>query len=159
MDRNHLNKFEIGPTKDHSWEVWSKSNQWFRRRCCLKIVDGRRRRRTVGDHNSSPCPFGSGELKIYFQNSSHGGHFGGWIRTILAIFDLQINLMLPTKFQVNWPFSSTEEAKKIDFQDGHHGSHLGFPIGTIFAIFDLQVTPMLLTKFQVNWPRGSGEAK
>ena len=39
MDRNHLNNFERGPTKDHSCEVWSKSNQWFRRRC-LKIVDG-----------------------------------------------------------------------------------------------------------------------
>ena len=41
MDRNHLNNFERGPTKDHSCEVWSKSNQWFRRRYCLKIVNGR----------------------------------------------------------------------------------------------------------------------
>ena len=63
-----------------------------------------------------------------------------WIRTILAIFYLQVILMLPTKFPVNWSFSSREEAK-IDFQDGHHD--LGFPIGTILAIFDLQVTPML----------------
>ena len=67
MDRNHLNNIERGPTKDHSCEVWSKSNQWFRRRCCLKIVngrtDGRRRRRTVSDHKSSPWAFGSGELK------------------------------------------------------------------------------------------------
>ena len=67
MDRNHLNNFERGPTKDHSCEVWSNSHQWFRR-CCLKIVDGRtsgcrRRRRTVSDHNSSPWAFGSGELK------------------------------------------------------------------------------------------------
>ena len=68
MDRNHLHNFERGPTKDHSCEVWSKSNQWFRRRCCLKIVngqtDGRRRRwrRTVSDHKSSPWAFGSGEL-------------------------------------------------------------------------------------------------
>ena len=30
---------------------------------------------------------------------------------ILAIFDLQVTLMLPTKFQVNWPFDSGEEAK------------------------------------------------
>ena len=61
MDRNHLNNFERGPTEDHSCEVWSNSNQWFRRRCCLKIVngrtDGRRQRRMVGDHNSP------GELK------------------------------------------------------------------------------------------------
>ena len=66
MNQNHLNNFERGPTKDHSCEVWSNSHQWFRRRCCLKIVDrrtsGRRRRRTVSDHNSSSWAFSSGEL-------------------------------------------------------------------------------------------------
>ena len=61
--------------------------------------------------------------------------------------------MLPTKFQVNWPFGSGEE-EKIDFQ---YGGHLGFPIGTILAIFDLQDTSMLPIKFQVNWPFCSGE--
>ena len=66
--------------------------------------------------------------------------------------------MLPSRFGVNWPFGSGEEAKK-DFQDGGHGGHLGFPIGTILAIFDLQVTPMLPSNFGVNWPFGSGEAK
>ena len=30
---------------------------------------------------------------------------------ILAIFDLQVTPMLPTKFQVSWPFGSGEEAK------------------------------------------------
>ena len=79
MDQNHLNNFERGPTKDHSCEVWSKSNQWFRRRCCLKIVDGRtdgrtygrrRRRRTVSDHKSSPWAFSSGELKTKWKNSN-----------------------------------------------------------------------------------------
>ena len=63
--------------------------------------------------------------------------------------------MLPTKFGVNRPFGSGEEAK-IDFQDGGHGGHLGFPIGTILATFDLQVTPMLPIKYLVNWPRGVG---
>ena len=29
---------------------------------------------------------------------------------ILAIFDLQVTQMLPTKFRVNWPFGSGEEA-------------------------------------------------
>ena len=72
---------------------------------------------------------------------------------ILATFDLQVTLMLPSKFGVNWPFGSGEEAKKIDVQDG---GHLGFPIGTILAIFDLQVTLMLPTKYRVNWPRGVG---
>ena len=85
--------------------------------------------------------------------------------------------MLPTKFPVNWPFSSGEEAKnnfqdcrtshpnascqvssqlafwfrrnkKIDFQDGCHSGHLGFPIETILAISDLQVTPMLPISFK-----------
>ena len=64
--------------------------------------------------------------------------------------------MLPSKFGVNWPFGSREEAKK-DFQDGRHGGHLGFPIGMILATFDLQVTLMLPSKFGVNWPFGSGE--
>ena len=61
--------------------------------------------------------------------------------------------MLPTKFRVNWSFSSREEAK-LDIQDGHHD--LGFPIRMILAIFDLQVTPMLPI-FCVNWKFGSGE--
>ena len=57
----------------------------------------------------------------------------------LAIFDLQVIPMLPSKFQVNRPFGSGEEAqkrflrwppwppssvqekkRKIDFQDGRH---------------------------------------
>ena len=74
---------------------------------------------------------------------------------ILSIFDLQVTPMLPSKFGVNWPFCSGEEAKNR-FQDDHH---LGFPIGMILAIFDLQVTLMLPNKFGVNWPFGSEEAK
>ena len=59
--------------------------------------------------------------------------------------------MLPTKFQVNWPFDSGEV--KNNFQDGHHSGHLGFLTGTILATFDLQVTPML----GLNWPFGFEE--
>ena len=66
--------------------------------------------------------------KIDFQD---GGHLGFPIGMTLVIFDLQVTLMLPSKFGVNWPFGSGEEAKNR-FQDG---GHLGFPIGTIFAIF------------------------
>ena len=46
----------------------------------------------------------SGELKINFQDGWHGGHLGFPTDTILAIFDLQVTLMLPSKFGVNWPF-------------------------------------------------------
>ena len=72
---------------------------------------------------------------------------------ILAILDLQVTPMLPSKFQVNWPFSS-EEKNRFSMAGG---GHLGFPIKTILAIFDVQVSLMLLTEFQVNWPFGSGE--
>ena len=119
--------------------------------------------------------------KIDFQDNRHGGHLGLPIGMILAVFELQVTLMLPTKFQVSWPNGSGEEAKIAC-------RHLGFPIGTFLAFFiyrsprcflpsfksigssvqklkrpswisdwnalscfDLQVTPMLSSKFQVNW--------
>ena len=94
--------------------------------------------------------------KIDFQDGCHGSHLGFPIGMILAIFDLQVTPMLPSKFGVNWPFSSGEEAKNR-FSRWPYGGHLGFPISTILAIFDLQVTPMLPSKFGVNWPFGSGE--
>ena len=50
--------------------------------------------------------------KIDFQNGRHGGHLGFSIGLILAIFDLQFTAMRPTKFQVNWPFSSGESKNK-----------------------------------------------
>ena len=50
--------------------------------------------------------------KIDFQDGRQGSHLGFPIGTILAIFDPQVIPMLPAKFQVNWPFSSEEEAKK-----------------------------------------------
>ena len=49
--------------------------------------------------------------KIDFQDGCHGGHPGFPIGMILAIFDIQVTPMLPTKFGVNWPFGSGEEAK------------------------------------------------
>ena len=49
--------------------------------------------------------------KIDFQDGGHGGHLGFPIGTILAIFDLQATLMVPSKFGFNWPFGSGEEAK------------------------------------------------
>ena len=49
--------------------------------------------------------------KIHFQEGRHGNHLGFPIGTILAIFDLQVTLMLHTKFQVNWPFGPGEETK------------------------------------------------
>jgi len=34
-NQNHLNDFGRGPPRDHSCEVWSKSNERFQRRRCL----------------------------------------------------------------------------------------------------------------------------
>ena len=49
--------------------------------------------------------------KICFQDGRRGGHLGFPIGTILTTFDLQVTPILPTKFQVNWPLGSGEEAK------------------------------------------------
>ena len=64
---------------------------------------------------------------------------------IFAIFDLQVIVLLLTKFRVNWAFGSGEEAQNR-YQNSGHGGHLGFPIGTIYVLSDLQVTPMLTSK-------------
>ena len=45
------------------------------------------------------------------QDGSHGSHPGFPTGMILAIFDLQVTLMLPTKFKVNKPFNSEKEEK------------------------------------------------
>ena len=51
------------------------------------------------------------KFKIDFQDRNCGGHLVFQIGTILAIFDLQVTLMILTKFQVNWPFGSGKEVK------------------------------------------------
>ena len=68
----------------------------------------------------------------------HGSHLGFLIGMILAILDLQVTPMLPTKFQVIWPLGSGEEAKNRF----SIWLHLGFPIRMILALFDLPVTLM-----------------
>ena len=51
--------------------------------------------------------------KIDFQDGCHGGHLGFPTGTILAIFDLQVIPMLPSKFGVNWPFGSKEAKNRF----------------------------------------------
>ena len=89
-------------------------------------------------------------LNIGFQDGHHDRHLGFPIRMILAIFDLQVTPMFPTKFQVNWPFDSEEVKNRfsrwwpswISNQNDFH------------FFFDQQVNLMLPIKFQVNWPFG-----
>ena len=49
--------------------------------------------------------------KKEFQDGCIGSYLGFPIQIIKGILDLQVTLMLPTKFQVKWPFSSEAEAK------------------------------------------------
>ena len=66
--------------------------------------------------------------------------------------DLQVTLMLPSKFKVNWPFGSGDEAKNR-FSNWRPWLPSWISDRNGLVIFDLQVTPMLPTKFRVNWPR------
>ena len=57
----------------------------------------------------NPTPFGRRcRLKNFY--GSHDGHLGYQNGTILAIL-IGLDKMLPSKFGVNWPFGSVEEAK------------------------------------------------
>ena len=85
--------------------------------------------------------------KTDFQDDNNGSHLGFPIRTILAIFYLQVTLMCLSKFHINWPLF-LEKKQKMDFQTGGYGGHLGFPIGTILAILDLKVIAIFPTKFR-----------
>ena len=53
-------------------------------------------------------------FKIDFQDGNNGGHLGFPIGMILAIFDLPVTSILPTKFQVSWLLFQ-EKMSKIDF--------------------------------------------
>ena len=58
------------------------------------------------------CPSSSvEEVKMDFQDGSHGDHLVLPTGMILPIFCLQVTPMLTTKFHVNWPLYSGEEGK------------------------------------------------
>ena len=84
-----------------------------------------------------------------FQDGPHGCHLGCQYGTNLAVLNLQISPMPPTKFQLN-PTYLPEQISFQDFQAGHHGGHLGYWNGTSLAILNLHVTPMPPTKVGLN---------
>ena len=53
------------------------------------------------------------KFKLDFQDYGHCGHLGFPSGKSLAVFDQQVTPVLPTRFQVSWPFGSGEE-----FQEG-----------------------------------------
>ena len=80
-------------------------------------------------------------FEVDFQDSNHGSNLRFPLGMILAIFNLQINPILPIKFRVKWSYSSGVDSLTVqNFQDCGHGSHLVLPIVTILAISHLQVT-------------------
>ena len=53
--------------------------------------------------------------KLDFQDGRQGGHLGLGTGRILAIFDLQVTQLLPTKFRVNG-LSVQEKKRKKNFK-------------------------------------------
>ena len=76
---------------------------------------------------------------------------------ILAIFDLQVTAILPTKFPVYWPFGSGAEAKNRFSRWPRWPSWISERKDN--GYFVIQVTLMLPTKFRVRWPFCSEEVK
>ena len=89
-----LNNFDRGPPRDHSCEVWSKSNAWFQRRCCLKklLTLGRTHGRWTTDNEPSQT-LCSGELKIhkFAINFSYTSK--------MNIFDIKLKLLYHIAFK------------------------------------------------------------
>ena len=79
------------------------------------------------------------KFKIDFQDGNCGSHLVFPIGTILAVFDLKVTSMIPTKFQVNWPFGSGEETKNRFSR---------FPTGTILAILFYKSPQSFLASFE-----------
>ena len=89
--------------------------------------------------------------ELDFQNSSHGGHLGFLIGSILAISYLQVTLVLPTRIQVNWPFGSGEEAKNR-FSRWRLWRPSWISDRNYFSYFWSTSHSNASYQFQVNWP-------
>ena len=97
--------------------------------------------------------------KIDFQDGSHGSHLGFLIIRILAIFNLQVTLILPTMFQVNCPFGSGEEAKNR-FSRWRPQQPSWISVQNDFSYFLSTSHPNAsyqISKFRVSWHFDSGE--
>ena len=87
--------------------------------------------------------WGHKNLGTDFQD---GGHNGFLIRNKLAMFDIQVILILPIKFRVYWPCLLRGSISKYIFMIEAVATQLWFPIWTILAIFLPQEAPILITK-------------
>ena len=83
------------------------------------------------------------------------------IRTISAISDLQGNaLILPIKFQVNWPFGSRKEVENRFSRWRPWRPSWILDLNHFCSFWStVQVAPIFPSKFGVSWPFGSREVK
>ena len=88
--------------------------------------------------------------KTDFQDGGCGGHLGFPIDTILADFDPEIILLLPSKFQLKLTKGLGRDIKII-FKLAVVAPIWDFSMGSVLAILCLLGAPMLLTKFQLVW--------
>ena len=94
--------------------------------------------------------------KVDFQDGGHGWHFGFPIGTILAIFDLQVTPMLPSKFRVIWHLGLGEEAKNR-FSRWQPWRPSWISDRNDFSYFWSTSHLMPPAEFRVNWLLGLGE--
>ena len=71
---------------------------------------------------------------------------------ILAIFELQVTLLLPTKFRVNWPFSSGEAKNKFSRWRPWWPSWISDRNDFSYFLSNSQPDAF----YRVSWPRGVG---
>ena len=96
--QNHFSFFGSTRHPDASYQVSDQLAFSFSRRSEKQIFNFKHGSHLrFSTHNNS-----SYLLSFWFRRSE---------KQILAFFDLQVTMMLPTKFQVYWPFDSGEEAK------------------------------------------------
>ena len=101
----------------------------FRER--LKTEPELNKRTKMALHRSPDHQRSLSQLAFRFNiDFSDGSYFGFPIRMILATFDLQVNSILPMKFQVNCPFGSGEKVQNR-FSIGLLGRPFGFLIRMI----------------------------
>ena len=140
MARDHLNKLSIKFQQWDQCEIWWQMVKWFLENHGFihvnsSVAGNYNEHKQDGSHlrfpirmilatvdlqvtSILPMNFESIALSVQekkfktdFQDGRHSLNLGLLIATISAIFYLQVTLMLPTKFRVDWPFSSEEEGK------------------------------------------------
>jgi len=125
-NQNHLNNFGRVHPRDHSCEVWSKSNEWFQRRRCLsKNVYARRTphdpRRTMTDDGQRPVTIAHPEHFVlrWAKNPTH-------LRRGVLMFVIIKNLF-------DW--NKTQYLKKI----------------SISSVYKISIYSDVIAIFALNW--------